>query len=107
MAQRIYKTKTFNPFVCSHFQYTQEGTKVTSYCDQTLQGWVHDILGRNWACFVGKRVNPVPPRAEYKPLLSSRYIMTDLYIGHLAKWKNTTLQFPDSRGTHGENVFVD
>uniref|UniRef100_A0A3Q2NTD8 Dipeptidyl peptidase 1 n=1 Tax=Fundulus heteroclitus TaxID=8078 RepID=A0A3Q2NTD8_FUNHE len=38
------------------FKYTQDGSKVTSYCDQTLPGWVHDVLGRNWACFVGKKV---------------------------------------------------
>ncbi|XP_014325848.1 dipeptidyl peptidase 1 [Xiphophorus maculatus] len=53
------------------FKYTQEGSKVTSYCDQTLPGWVHDVLGRNWACFVGKRVKPVPPRADSKPVFSS------------------------------------
>lgn len=55
------------------FQYKQEGSKVTSYCDQTLPGWVHDVLGQNWACFVGKRVNPVPPRIDYKPVFSSWY----------------------------------
>lgn len=54
------------------FKYSQEGPKVTSYCDQTLPGWVHDVLGRNWACFVGKRVNPVPPRIEHKPVFGSR-----------------------------------
>ncbi|XP_007564164.1 PREDICTED: dipeptidyl peptidase 1 [Poecilia mexicana] len=53
------------------FKYTQEGSKVTSYCDQTLPGWVHDVLGRNWACFVGKRVKPVPPRIDSKPVFSS------------------------------------
>lgn len=53
------------------FKYTQEGTKVTSYCDQTLPGWVHDVLGNNWACFVGKRVKPVPPRTDNKPVFSS------------------------------------
>ncbi|XP_047248200.1 dipeptidyl peptidase 1 [Girardinichthys multiradiatus] len=53
------------------FKYTQDGSKVTSYCDQTLPGWVHDVLGRNWACFVGKRVKPVPPRSDSKPVLSS------------------------------------
>lgn len=53
------------------FKYSQEGSKVTSYCDQTLPGWVHDVLGRNWGCFVGKRVKPVPPRADTKPVFSS------------------------------------
>lgn len=53
------------------FKYTDDGQKVTSYCDQTMTGWVHDVLGHNWACFVGKRVKPVPPRTDYKPVLSS------------------------------------
>nr|KAF6324334.1 cathepsin C [Myotis myotis] len=38
------------------FKYKQEGSKVTSYCDETMTGWVHDVLGRNWACFTGKKV---------------------------------------------------
>ncbi|TKS81148.1 Dipeptidyl peptidase 1 [Collichthys lucidus] len=56
------------------FKYSQEGSKVTSYCDQTLPGWVHDVLGNNWACFVGKKVTPVPPRKDYKPVLNSRLL---------------------------------
>ncbi|KAM3875464.1 dipeptidyl peptidase 1 [Diretmus argenteus] len=54
------------------FKYSDEGPKVTSYCDQTLPGWVHDVLGHNWACFVAKRVEPIPPRTEYKPLFDRR-----------------------------------
>ncbi|XP_007900501.1 dipeptidyl peptidase 1 [Callorhinchus milii] len=37
------------------FKYKKVGENVTSYCDETLPGWVHDGLGRNWACFVGKK----------------------------------------------------
>lgn len=57
-----------------HFQYTQDGSKVTSYCDQTLPGWAHDVLGHNWACFVGKKVKSVPPRSNYKPVRSSGFV---------------------------------
>ncbi|KAL4647076.1 dipeptidyl peptidase 1 [Arapaima gigas] len=49
------------------FKYIQNGSKVTSYCDQTLPGWVHDVLGNNWACFLGKKVTPVPPRTVSSP----------------------------------------
>ncbi|XP_072248700.1 dipeptidyl peptidase 1 [Leuresthes tenuis] len=56
------------------FKYSEEGSKVTSYCDQTLPGWVHDVLGRNWGCFVGKRVQPVPPRPDHKALFNSRLL---------------------------------
>ncbi|XP_006895337.1 PREDICTED: dipeptidyl peptidase 1 [Elephantulus edwardii] len=38
------------------FKYKEEGGKVTSYCYETMPGWVHDVLGRNWACFTGRKV---------------------------------------------------
>ncbi|XP_004683769.1 PREDICTED: dipeptidyl peptidase 1 [Condylura cristata] len=38
------------------FKYKQEGSQVKSYCHETMPGWVHDVLGRNWACFTGRKV---------------------------------------------------
>ncbi|XP_069327047.1 dipeptidyl peptidase 1 isoform X1 [Eulemur rufifrons] len=38
------------------FKYKEEGSQVTSYCNETMPGWVHDVLGRNWACFTGRKV---------------------------------------------------
>lgn len=66
-------------------QYTDEGGKVTSYCDQTLPGWAHDVLGHNWACFVGKRVKPAAPHTDYKPLLISRYLNDDILVHRKAQ----------------------
>ncbi|XP_066475809.1 dipeptidyl peptidase 1 [Tiliqua scincoides] len=40
------------------FKYEKDGLNVTSYCHDTLPGWAHDVLGRNWACFVGHKVSP-------------------------------------------------
>ena len=37
--------------------YKQSGQNVTSFCDKTLPGWSHDVLGHNWACFTGKRTS--------------------------------------------------
>ncbi|XP_030008660.1 dipeptidyl peptidase 1-like [Sphaeramia orbicularis] len=54
------------------FKYTEEASKVTSYCDQTLPGWIHDVLGNNWACFVGKKVKSVPARTYYKRLFRNK-----------------------------------
>ncbi|KAF6720914.1 Dipeptidyl peptidase 1 [Oryzias melastigma] len=56
------------------FKYSQKGSEVTSYCDQTLPGWVHDVLGRNWGCFVGKKVKSVPRRTDYKPIPNIRLL---------------------------------
>ncbi|XP_003968362.1 dipeptidyl peptidase 1 [Takifugu rubripes] len=53
------------------FKYTEQGSKVISYCDQTLPGWAHDVLGHNWACFTGKKVKSVAPRANYRSLHNS------------------------------------
>ncbi|CAH2225561.1 dipeptidyl peptidase 1 [Pelobates cultripes] len=44
------------------FKYEKQGTNVTSYCHETLPGWVHNVLGKNWACFVGKKVTASPRR---------------------------------------------
>ncbi|XP_029922587.1 dipeptidyl peptidase 1 [Myripristis murdjan] len=49
-------------------KYDVKNGTVTSYCDQTLPGWVHDVLGNNWACFVGKKVRPVTARTDYRKL---------------------------------------
>ncbi|XP_029812360.1 dipeptidyl peptidase 1 isoform X1 [Suricata suricatta] len=38
------------------FKYEEECGRVTSYCHETMPGWVHDVLGRNWACFTGTKV---------------------------------------------------
>ncbi|XP_006118433.1 dipeptidyl peptidase 1 [Pelodiscus sinensis] len=42
------------------FKYKKEGQNVTSYCHETFPGWVHDVLGHNWACFIGQKISPSP-----------------------------------------------
>uniref|UniRef100_A0A8D0HGB7 Dipeptidyl peptidase 1 n=1 Tax=Sphenodon punctatus TaxID=8508 RepID=A0A8D0HGB7_SPHPU len=65
------------------FKYKQSGFHVTSYCNETLPGWVHDVLGRNWACFIGQKVSPspssvrvnqLPPQRLDKRLLQKPYV---------------------------------
>lgn len=36
--------------------YKQKGSDVTSYCNVTFPGWSHDLLGHNWACIKGQKV---------------------------------------------------
>ncbi|XP_060581353.1 dipeptidyl peptidase 1-like isoform X2 [Ruditapes philippinarum] len=36
-------------------KYKQSGSTVKDMCDQTLPGWSHDVLGRNWACYAGMK----------------------------------------------------
>ncbi|KAL8191167.1 UNVERIFIED_CONTAM: hypothetical protein K2H54_068896 [Gekko kuhli] len=33
-----------------------------------MPGWVHDVLGHNWACFVGQKISP-PASAVHVDLL--------------------------------------
>ncbi|XP_063060825.1 dipeptidyl peptidase 1 [Engraulis encrasicolus] len=51
------------------FKYSGSGSEVVSYCDQTLpgSGWVHDVLGNNWACFTGKKIQRIAPRTHTTP----------------------------------------
>ncbi|XP_015197206.2 dipeptidyl peptidase 1 [Lepisosteus oculatus] len=57
------------------FKYKKEGAEVKSYCDQTLPGWVHDVLGHNWACFVGKKVKSIPPKSSISNTLSPKQML--------------------------------
>ncbi|XP_059042953.1 dipeptidyl peptidase 1 isoform X1 [Mustela lutreola] len=54
------------------FKYKEEGHTVTSYCNETLPGWVHDVLGRNWACFTGTKVGSTPEKVKVNTADSGR-----------------------------------
>uniref|UniRef100_H3B0U5 Peptidase C1A papain C-terminal domain-containing protein n=1 Tax=Latimeria chalumnae TaxID=7897 RepID=H3B0U5_LATCH len=43
------------------FKYEKVGGQDIIYCHDTMPGWVHDVLGHNWVCFVGKKVSSAPP----------------------------------------------
>lgn len=40
--------------------YTGTGNEAVSFCNETLPGWSHDVLGHNWACFKGAKVKSWP-----------------------------------------------
>ncbi|XP_054829743.1 dipeptidyl peptidase 1 [Eublepharis macularius] len=50
------------------FKYVLGKENVTSYCNETMPGWVHDVLGHNWACFTGQKVSPPSPGVRVDPL---------------------------------------
>ncbi|XP_028414306.1 dipeptidyl peptidase 1-like [Dendronephthya gigantea] len=55
-------------------KYVASGSKVTSYCDQTMPGWSHDAqdVSKNWACFYGKKINSIQaPKVSNMAFLSS------------------------------------
>lgn len=43
--------------------YNGTGANATSYCDQTLPGWAHDVLGHDWVCYYGRKVAALPPKS--------------------------------------------
>ncbi|XP_062522449.1 dipeptidyl peptidase 1-like [Corticium candelabrum] len=61
----------------------------TSICDETLPGWSHDTLGRDWACYVGMKVTPGRKKAaEAKPseaVLSQKLSISESYVKAINK----------------------
>ncbi|XP_044521966.1 dipeptidyl peptidase 1-like isoform X1 [Gracilinanus agilis] len=55
------------------FKYKNEHGNVTSYCHETFPGWVHDILGKNWACFTAKKVVSSAENIRMSELPSGQY----------------------------------
>ena len=45
-------------------KYEKIGSTVVSICDHTLPGWSHDIMDRNWACYIGTKTKAVKPKVE-------------------------------------------
>lgn len=46
-------------FAFARYQ-TMDATRVMSLCNETFLGWSHDILGHDWACYLGQRVSKGP-----------------------------------------------
>ncbi|XP_054719292.1 LOW QUALITY PROTEIN: dipeptidyl peptidase 1-like [Uloborus diversus] len=42
-------------FAFSLYEQDPDG-KASARCDRTLPGWSHDVLGKNWACYIGRKV---------------------------------------------------
>ena len=38
-----------------YFAYSKYDKNGTSFCDETMPGWSHDVLGHKWVCFWGKK----------------------------------------------------
>ncbi|XP_022104025.1 dipeptidyl peptidase 1-like isoform X2 [Acanthaster planci] len=55
-------------------KYVKEGKKYKSICDETLPGWSHNVVGTDWACYVGTKnqtKNRPPPE---KPVDASKQL---------------------------------
>ncbi|OTF74656.1 hypothetical protein BLA29_013504, partial [Euroglyphus maynei] len=44
-------------FAFSAYEQRKSDKKILSYCYKTLPGWSHDVLGNNWACYIGHKVS--------------------------------------------------
>ncbi|KAM6158911.1 dipeptidyl peptidase 1 [Rhynchocyon petersi] len=68
------------------FKYKEEGSTVTSYCHETMPGWVHDVLGRNWACFTGRKLGTA---SEYVGVNTARAEkLQEMYSNRLYKYNH-------------------
>ncbi|XP_044521963.1 dipeptidyl peptidase 1-like [Gracilinanus agilis] len=50
------------------FKYNGKQGNETSVCHETFPGWVHDVLGRNWACFTANKVEGSGPSFQISDL---------------------------------------
>ena len=48
--------------------YENLNGSTVNYCDLTFSGWSHDVLGKNWACYYGERVegSGEPKKINYR-----------------------------------------
>ncbi|XP_048738617.1 dipeptidyl peptidase 1-like [Ostrea edulis] len=58
--------------------YKKVERNITSQCGKTLPGWTHGVLERNWACFQGQKVTPVPPKYHVVPERHSAELLGQL-----------------------------
>ncbi|XP_042905828.1 dipeptidyl peptidase 1 [Parasteatoda tepidariorum] len=52
-------------FAFSSYKSLPNGT-ATSLCDRTLPGWSHDVLGKNWACYKGYKLQKLDHTTEHQ-----------------------------------------
>ena len=81
--------------------YTTDANKtVISHCASTLNGWSHDLVSRNWACYFGEKIDSSHSSAKRKKLapiikldLERKFIPNDAYISRInsaqSLWKAT------------------
>ena len=66
--------------------FTSENKTVVSHCSSTRNGWSHDLMSRNWACYYGEKVT-VKTVAEEKPLvkldLQRKYVPNDDFVSEI------------------------
>jgi len=66
-------------------KYTGAGANATSFCDQTLPGWTHDVLGYHWACYYGRKIAALPPKStpQYLQFVQITFMSCVLYLLYL------------------------
>lgn len=60
-------------------QYHRDGNGVVSDCHKIKPGWSHDVLGNNWACYKGHKVNDWQ-NAALKSQQSKKHPNKPLYL---------------------------
>lgn len=77
--------------------YKTSGKNVTSYCDATLPGWSHDIIGNNWACYKATKDTPIPPKFYQQDMLDAlhgTYKHNPQFISNINEHQNSWVAGP-------------
>lgn len=71
----------------------------TSFCDKTFPGWSHDVLGKNWACYTGRKVasSSSPKVSIIKSNLESNLLNVSLLFDQVNKAQKswTAFRYPE------------
>lgn len=65
-------------FAFSKYEGTMKNS--TSFCDQTLTGWTHDVFGRDWACYYGRKDKPTVPKIKVKSENALKFSSSRFYV---------------------------
>lgn len=74
------------------FKYEEDGKNAISYCNETMPGWVHDVLGRNWACFTGEKVGAALEKVNVNPVHSPTLQKEENHSNRFYKYNHKFVQ---------------
>ena len=68
--------------------YTMDNKTEINHCSSTLNGWSHDLMSRNWACYYGRKTTKVSARSDKgRPVtkidLQKKHVPNDEFVSEL------------------------
>ena len=89
--------------------FTNENKTVINHCSSTLNGWSHDLISNNWACYYGKKLDSKLEGKKVKKLsidLQRKYKPNDDFIDDINSAQNLwhATHYPQMSGLSLESL---